>query len=86
MYSQEETSETVHDVTAASADITVDSVRDHTAAPQDQGELNINLQVSAGWSLSRVWVKGDRISNYGVKFSAASFDTTKMEYHSSYCL
>ncbi|XP_048482979.1 lethal(2) giant larvae protein isoform X3 [Plutella xylostella] len=43
---KEETSETVHDVTAASADITVDSVRDHTAAPQDQGELNINLQNS----------------------------------------
>ncbi|CAB3253756.1 unnamed protein product [Arctia plantaginis] len=46
---QEEASETPHDVTAASADITVDSVRDHTNAPSDQQappELNINLQNS----------------------------------------
>ncbi|XP_045535605.1 lethal(2) giant larvae protein [Papilio machaon] len=41
---KEETAETVHDVTAASGDITVDSVRDHTNA--DQPELNINLQNS----------------------------------------
>lgn len=43
---QEETPETTHDVTAASADITVDSVRDHTQPTSDvPPELNINLQV-----------------------------------------
>ncbi|KAF9421001.1 hypothetical protein HW555_002984, partial [Spodoptera exigua] len=43
---QEESLEAAHDVTAVSADITVDSVRDHTnAAPEPQpNELNINLQ------------------------------------------
>ncbi|XP_037293654.1 lethal(2) giant larvae protein isoform X3 [Manduca sexta] len=41
---KEEVAETAHDVTAASADITVDSVRDHTAAPEQPPELNINLQ------------------------------------------
>lgn len=45
-WSQEEVSaEAVHDVTAASGDITVDSVRDHTNTPGEQPELNINLQV-----------------------------------------
>ncbi|GBP93103.1 Protein lethal(2) giant larvae, partial [Eumeta japonica] len=47
---REEISETVaHDVTAASGDITVDSVRDHTAPPPTDDarpELNINLQNS----------------------------------------
>ncbi|XP_063896793.1 lethal(2) giant larvae protein homolog 1-like [Helicoverpa armigera] len=46
---KEESSEAPHDVTAASADITVDSVRDHTQAPTDNQaapELNINLQNS----------------------------------------
>ncbi|XP_072932199.1 lethal(2) giant larvae protein homolog 1 isoform X2 [Epargyreus clarus] len=42
---KEEVPETAHDVTAASADITVDSVRDHTAPPPEP-ELNINLQNS----------------------------------------
>ncbi|XP_073945065.1 LOW QUALITY PROTEIN: LLGL domain-containing protein l(2)gl [Choristoneura fumiferana] len=43
----EESAEAAHDVTAASADITVDSVRDHTAPPPEQGnDLNINLQNS----------------------------------------
>ncbi|XP_050561055.1 lethal(2) giant larvae protein isoform X4 [Spodoptera frugiperda] len=43
----EESVEAPHDVTAVSADITVDSVRDHTAAPeQAPPELNINLQNS----------------------------------------
>ncbi|XP_028172774.1 lethal(2) giant larvae protein isoform X4 [Ostrinia furnacalis] len=42
---QEEVAEAAHDVTAASADITVDSVRDHTAPPPEP-ELNINLQNS----------------------------------------
>lgn len=42
---QEEVPEAAHDVTAASADITVDSVRDHTSAPEQPPELNINLQV-----------------------------------------
>lgn len=37
---------TAHDVTAASADITVDSVRDHTNQPEGTPELNINLQNS----------------------------------------
>ncbi|XP_061713707.1 lethal(2) giant larvae protein homolog 1 isoform X2 [Cydia pomonella] len=41
---KEEAVEAPHDVTAASADITVDSVRDHTAQPEP--ELNINLQNS----------------------------------------
>ncbi|KAI8435696.1 hypothetical protein MSG28_003949 [Choristoneura fumiferana] len=42
-----ESAEAAHDVTAASADITVDSVRDHTAPPPEQGnDLNINLQNS----------------------------------------
>ncbi|XP_063618266.1 lethal(2) giant larvae protein homolog 1 [Cydia splendana] len=41
---REEAVEAPHDVTAASADITVDSVRDHTAQPEP--ELNINLQNS----------------------------------------
>ncbi|XP_041978692.1 lethal(2) giant larvae protein homolog 1 [Aricia agestis] len=41
---KEETAETVHDVTAASGDITVDSVRDHSAPPPSEPELNINLQ------------------------------------------
>ncbi|KAM3964532.1 LLGL domain-containing protein l(2)gl isoform 4-T4 [Aphomia sociella] len=45
-HKQEETPEAVHDVTAASADITVDSVRDHTNAEQQPPELNINLQNS----------------------------------------
>ncbi|KAL4709933.1 hypothetical protein ACJJTC_003896 [Scirpophaga incertulas] len=44
----EESPETMHDVTAASADITVDSVRDHTnanaTATETPNELNINLQ------------------------------------------
>ncbi|XP_028043752.1 lethal(2) giant larvae protein isoform X3 [Bombyx mandarina] len=40
---KEEVPETAHDVTAASADITVDSVRDHTSA-EHPPELNINLQ------------------------------------------
>lgn len=46
---REETAETVHDVTAASGDITVDSVRDHTHANANSelpSELNINLQNS----------------------------------------
>ncbi|KAL0892808.1 hypothetical protein ABMA27_014503 [Loxostege sticticalis] len=44
---QEEVAEAAHDVTAASADITVDSVRDHTAQPPaNEPELNINLQNS----------------------------------------
>ncbi|XP_052759396.1 lethal(2) giant larvae protein homolog 1 isoform X2 [Galleria mellonella] len=43
---REETAETIHDVTAASGDITVDSVRDHTNAEQQPPELNINLQNS----------------------------------------
>ncbi|CAK1595865.1 unnamed protein product [Parnassius mnemosyne] len=42
---KEESTETVHDVTAASGDITVDSVRDHTNA-EPPPELNINLQNS----------------------------------------
>ncbi|CAH2037874.1 unnamed protein product, partial [Iphiclides podalirius] len=41
---KEEVPEAAHDVTAASGDITVDSVRDHTAP--DPPELNINLQNS----------------------------------------
>uniref|UniRef100_A0AAU8EGR6 Lethal (2) giant larvae n=1 Tax=Grapholita molesta TaxID=192188 RepID=A0AAU8EGR6_GRAMO len=41
---KEEAAEAPHDVTAASADITVDSVRDHSAPPEP--ELNINLQNS----------------------------------------
>ncbi|VVD04476.1 unnamed protein product [Leptidea sinapis] len=44
---QEESVEANHDVTAASADITVDSVRDHTQQQNsEQPELNINLQNS----------------------------------------
>ncbi|KAL0840991.1 hypothetical protein ABMA28_014771 [Loxostege sticticalis] len=43
---REEVAEAAHDVTAASADITVDSVRDHTAQPTAEPELNINLQNS----------------------------------------
>ncbi|XP_045497069.1 lethal(2) giant larvae protein homolog 1 isoform X1 [Colias croceus] len=45
---KEESADTVHDVTAASADITVDSVRDHTQQPTSEvpNELNINLQNS----------------------------------------
>ncbi|KAI5651923.1 LLGL2 domain-containing protein [Phthorimaea operculella] len=42
---EEVSAEAVHDVTAASGDITVDSVRDHTNAQPDN-ELNINLQNS----------------------------------------
>ncbi|XP_061377148.1 lethal(2) giant larvae protein homolog 1 isoform X1 [Danaus plexippus] len=43
---KEEPSEAPHDVTAASADITVDSVRDHTSQDNATGDLNINLQNS----------------------------------------
>ncbi|XP_026317758.1 protein lethal(2) giant larvae [Hyposmocoma kahamanoa] len=43
---EEVLAEAVHDVTAASGDITVDSVRDHTNTPGEQPELNINLQNS----------------------------------------
>ncbi|CAG5032816.1 unnamed protein product [Parnassius apollo] len=42
---KEEAAEAPHDVTAASGDITVDSVRDHTGA-EPPPELNINLQNS----------------------------------------
>lgn len=59
---QEEVQEIAHDVTAASADITVDSVRDHTNAPPElpQPELNINLQVNLYWSvlISYTYMRG----------------------------
>lgn len=55
--------EAAHDVTAASADITVDSVRDHTAPPANEPELNINLQVRlrTGYAPSSLGVPSVRI-------------------------
>ncbi|XP_049868986.1 lethal(2) giant larvae protein isoform X2 [Pectinophora gossypiella] len=43
---EEVSAEAAHDVTAASGDITVDSVRDHTAPADQTPDLNINLQNS----------------------------------------
>lgn len=56
---QEEVPEAAHDVTAASGDITVDSVRDHTTS--DPPELNINLQVCLVYGIrlslfKNVWI------------------------------
>ncbi|XP_013199710.1 lethal(2) giant larvae protein homolog 1 isoform X2 [Amyelois transitella] len=77
---KEEPAEAVHDVTAASADITVDSVRDHTSQPNSgsQPELNINLQNSQVNTSSMVVKTTTRttINDGGVEGAATTTTTT----------
>ncbi|CAH2980453.1 unnamed protein product [Chilo suppressalis] len=74
----EEVPETAHDVTAASADITVDSVRDHTNAQEQPPELNINLQNSQVNTSSMVVKTTTRttINENNVDATAATTTTT----------
>ncbi|XP_053607282.1 lethal(2) giant larvae protein homolog 1 isoform X2 [Plodia interpunctella] len=80
---KEETAEAAHDVTAVSADITVDSVRDHTAAPNSgsQPELDINLQNSQVNTSSMVVKTTTRttMNDGGVEGTTTTTTTTATE-------